>query len=247
MTIIYKAIQYTYSIHQIKFIHYNYYYHYTGEVPEWCYPSVSCLLPPCILTMSNFSQYKKLNDAWFSPPFYTEIVGYKLQLAVHANGVGIGKGTHVSVFLHLMKSENDDCLKWPFSGDITVQLLNWRKDKRHVEGILDKSVPDSCTRVTKGDRAVNGMRCRRFISHADVGYNSQKNTQYLHNDLMCFRISKVAFPTGTIITNSSVHENLRMFLIIKTVIPTCMHRISVLFDIVYNCVYINRTKLIISL
>ena len=188
-----------------------YYYIYTGEVPEWCYPSVSsvpCLLPPCILTMSNFSQHKKVDDTWFSPPFYTENGGYKLQLAVHANGVGIGEDTHVSVFMHLLKGENDECLKWPFSGDITVQLLNWREDKGHVEGILDKSVPDSCTRVTKGERAASGMRYRRFISHAVVGYNRLKKTQYLHNHMMCFRISKVAFPpTGTIIRNSSVHED----------------------------------------
>ena len=171
----------------------------TGEVPEWCYPSVSSfplLLPPCILTMSNFSQYKKVDDTWFSPPFYTENGGYKLQLAVHANGVGIGEGTHVSVFLHLMKGENDESLRWPFSGDITIQLLNWREDKGHVEGMLDINVPDSCTRVTKGERAVSGMRKRKFISHDDVGYIHQKNTLYLRNDFMCFRILKVAFPAG---------------------------------------------------
>ena len=211
---------YMYSINEYERhdSHYNYYYNYTGEVPDWCYPSVSsflCLLPPCILTMSKVSQYKKLDDTWFSPPFYTEIGGYKLQLAVHANGVGIGEGTHVSVFVYLMKSENDDSLKWPFSGDTTIQLLNWREDKGHVEGMLDNAVPDSCTRVTKGDRALNGMRYRRFISHADVGYNLQKNTQYLHNDLMCFRISKVAFPTGTII-RTSIYLNTVYFITMTT-------------------------------
>ena len=182
-----------------------YYYalHYTGyttgEVPQWCYPSVSSfplLLPPCILTMSNFSQYKKVDDTWYSPPFYTENGGYKLQLAVHANGVDNGEGTHVSVFLHLMKGENDESLKWPFSGDITVQLLNWREDKGHEEKIPAKILPDCCARVSKGERAVVGMRYRKFIPHADVGYNRHKNTQYLYNDFMCFRILKVAFPAG---------------------------------------------------
>ena len=148
--------------------------------------------------MSKFSQHKKLDDTWFSPPFYTAIGGYKLQLVVHANGVSIGEGTHVSVFLYLMKGENDDSLKWPFSGDIIIQLLNWREDKGHVEKIVSSSVPDCCNRVTVGDRAVSGMRYRQFISHVNVGYDPQKNTQYLHNDLMCFRISKVAFRTGNI-------------------------------------------------
>ena len=136
--------------------------------------------------MSNFSQHRKVDETWFSPPFYTENGGYKLQLAVHANGVGVGvgEGTHVSVFVYLMKSENDDCLKWPFSGDITVQLLNWREDKGHVEKIVSRSVPDCCNRVTVGERAVSGMRYRQFISHDDIEYNPDRNTQYLHNDMM---------------------------------------------------------------
>ena len=109
--------------------------------------------------MSNFSQHKKVDDTWFSPPFYTENGGYKLQLVVYANGVGIGEGTHLSVFVYLMKNENDDNLKWPFGGDITIQLLNWREDKGHVEGILDNTIPDCCTRVTVGERAVSEYRC----------------------------------------------------------------------------------------
>ena len=154
--------------------------------------------------MPNFLQHEKVDDTWFSSPFYTENGGYKLQLAVHANGVGvgIGEGSHVSVFAYLMKSENDDSLKWPFSGDITVQLLNWREDKGHVEVILNNTTPDCCNRVTKGERAVSAMRYRQFISHDNVEYNPDKNTQYVHNDTMCFRISKVSFPTGTIIRNS---------------------------------------------
>ena len=32
-----------------------------------------------------------------------------------------------------MKGENDAMLQWPFKGDVTIQLLNWREDKGHVE------------------------------------------------------------------------------------------------------------------
>ena len=37
-----------------------------------------------------------------------------MRLAVHLNGVGAGKGTHVSIFLHQMVGEMDDELQWPF-------------------------------------------------------------------------------------------------------------------------------------
>ena len=34
------------------------------------------------------------------------------------------KGTHVSVFACLMKGDNDDSLFWPFTGTVTIELLN---------------------------------------------------------------------------------------------------------------------------
>ena len=70
---------------------------------------------------------------WVSRPFYTGLDGYKLQIRVRANGEGSGKDTHVSVYVYLLKGENDDMLTWPFKCDITIQLLNWREDKGHVE------------------------------------------------------------------------------------------------------------------
>ena len=39
------------------------------------------------------------------------------------------QGTHVSVFTCLMRGEFDSHLKWPFRGDITIQLLNQLEDR----------------------------------------------------------------------------------------------------------------------
>ena len=68
---------------------------------------------PLLIKMSQFSQLKVNNDMWYSPGFCTHTFGYKMCLRVYANGHGVGKGTHVSVYLHLMKGENDDDLTWP--------------------------------------------------------------------------------------------------------------------------------------
>ena len=48
------------------------------------------------VTMSGFSKYRRSGKVWHSPPFYYE-GGYKMSLAVHANGVEEGAGTHMSV------------------------------------------------------------------------------------------------------------------------------------------------------
>ena len=55
-----------------------------------------------------------------------------LLLIVGGKGNGNPKGTHVSSFIHLTIREFDDQLKWPFCGDITVNLPNNEEDEDHV-------------------------------------------------------------------------------------------------------------------
>ena len=72
-------------------------------------------------------------------------------LKVYANGNGVGMKTHVSVFLYMMKGEYDDSLKWPFQGDITIQLLSQiEDDDRHRVRVLDN--------LRFGDRVYSGQR-----------------------------------------------------------------------------------------
>ena len=52
-------------------------------------------------------------------------------IKVDCNGFGDGEGTHVSVYAYLMRGENDNHLPWPFTGTITVELLNQLEDDNH--------------------------------------------------------------------------------------------------------------------
>ena len=52
-----------------------------------------------------------------SLPFYTP-EGYKLQCYMDCNGEGQGKGTHLSVFVCILKGEYDAMLPWPFVKEI---------------------------------------------------------------------------------------------------------------------------------
>ena len=140
--------------------------------------------------MYNFSEHKRVGDQWTSPPFFTGIDGYKLVLKVDAKG----DGTHVSVYVHLMKGENDDILTWPFKCDITIRLLNWRQDKGHVEKTVsfnDSTDIESRKRIMEGDTATDGWGYPQFISHSDLYYNITNNTEYINNDILCFVVSKV--------------------------------------------------------
>ena len=68
------------------------------------------------IEIPDLSQYKRSRKVWRSPPFYFR-EGYKMCLAVYPNGIGKGEGTHVSLYLGLMKGEFDDELEWPIRCD----------------------------------------------------------------------------------------------------------------------------------
>ena len=171
------------------------------DIPNWYIPpepQSSHLLPPCTITMFNYNEHKRVGDQWYSVPFYTETNGYKLRLKVHANGFGIDKDTHLSVGVRLVKGENDESLKWPLNSEITIQLLNWREDKGHVEMIFNHyNLPiEYRTRVIDGETEPGSGVKLEVIPHKDLEYNADNNTEYLHNDTLCFRVSKVIIHTG---------------------------------------------------
>ena len=149
---------------------------------------------PVLYKFTNFSQlqHKTANDEIYSPAFYTSPKGYKMCIRVYANGDGHGKGTHVSVFAYLLKGENDDYLLWPFTGTVTVKLLNQLEDKNHhSEDIIFTSESDCEVnqRVVDEERASHGWGITEYIPHSDLDHNTVRNCQYLKDDRLHFKIS----------------------------------------------------------
>ena len=148
---------------------------------------------PCVLKMPKFNQHKKVQDTWYSPPFYIHSGSYKMCINVDANGIGSVKGTHISVFACLMRGKNDDNLSWPFMGEVTITLLNQLEDKNHHT----KLVKYPCVAIEENKRVVNSDRGRgyglfEFISCDQLGYNAEQNCQYLKDDCLYFRIAAEA-------------------------------------------------------
>ena len=150
-------------------------------------------IPPIEFTMSDADQQKNENATWYSPSFYTHQRGYRMSLHVSPNEFATAKGMHVSVYVCLVRGEFDEYLKWPFRGDITIQLLNQREDKNHHEMTIrftDTTTDDIAGRVTRGMRA-NPWGKPFFISHNMLDYSHEKNCQYLKDDCLQFRVAKV--------------------------------------------------------
>ena len=94
----------------------------------------------------------------------------------------------------MMRGEFDDCLKWPFKGEITVQLLNQKEGGEHIERkIVDEGAVSqygTFDRVTHGDERGNAWGMTNFISLSDL-YKPEEGKEYLKNDTLKFRVKIV--------------------------------------------------------
>ena len=151
--------------------------------------------PPWVIKMDGFQEKKESGSRWFSDPVYSHFGGYKMCLSVYPNGISTGEGNFVSLFVHLMRGENDDNLKWPFQGTIKVSLLNQLEDEQHrskMPWMPGKEVPGTSTgRVMSGERAV-GWGHAQFIPQRDLGYDVNKKCQFLKEDALFIKVDSFA-------------------------------------------------------
>ena len=147
-------------------------------------------VPPPEFTVDSFAKRKAADDMWYSPSLYSHIGGYKMCLRVYANGNGKGAGTHVSVFVYMMKGEFDSHLQWPFKGEMQIQIVNQREGGEHLERNLD--LKDAYfSRVMVGVTSTHlGLGLHTFISHTDL-YKPEKGKEFLKNDTLKFRVTKI--------------------------------------------------------
>nr|XP_056716122.1 TNF receptor-associated factor 1 [Euleptes europaea] len=101
-----------------------------------------------------------------SPAFYTARYGYKLCMRLYLNGEGRGKGTHMSLFLVLLRGEYDVLLEWPFTYKITFMLLD-QNNGDHLTNTFhtDPTSPSSQRPVANMNEACG---CPRFLSLAKL-------------------------------------------------------------------------------
>ena len=160
------------------------------KAPSWEANSVV----PCEFTVTNFTYHRERSLSWYSSPFYSHFAGYKLCLRLDANGDGRGKGSHISLYVSLMKGEHDDWLTWPFHGEVTVLMLNWCEDKNHIEEKIrfnELAGGQVCDRVIHGARAKVGRGRNQFIAHSNLGKDKIKNVEFCQEDCLRLRVKKV--------------------------------------------------------
>ena len=141
----------------------------------------------------DFHANYAIKEVQYLPSFYTHSHGYCMCLEWHSNGFGDGEETHVSSYTCLMQGPYDDHLKWPFRGEITIQIVNQAGDHSHVEKTIpynDEISDNNAGRVTDKERAL-GRGFHQFLAHTDLEYNAEKKTQYLKDNIIIVRVVRV--------------------------------------------------------
>ena len=167
-----------------------------SKTPSWQDPHTATQ-SVCDFTLTEFTKRKKLNNEHYSPPFYSHPHGYKLCLRVYSNCGDDFKGTHISIFVCLMRGDHDNNLKWPFEGDIIIELLNWNENGHHYRGeiISFNRISDSdicASRVNDREYSPGACGVLSFISHSSLLHNPATNTEYLQDDCLRMRVVDVA-------------------------------------------------------
>ena len=136
--------------------------------------------PPVCFTLDNFSKLKAGRKSWTSPDMYTHEQGYKIHVTVDPD---LRRGVCVAVYAK--PGEHDARLKWPARVSFTMQLLNQHRDHAHYTRESEVYKWEMPT----GDKDIAGWW--PFTYHTNLDWNSSKQTQYLKNDCLVFRLASV--------------------------------------------------------
>ena len=147
---------------------------------------------PVIRVAYNFSEVMKTKGKYVTigDPFLVFEGGYQMVLSICPSGCNDGNGSHLSVYLHLMKGPHDDELeqagRWPLSGVFKIELLNQSDECRCAnQFLLDESVCSNCTtRVEVVNEVAHRFGFDQFILLSDLN-----SAIYFCNDNLFFRIS----------------------------------------------------------
>ena len=143
---------------------------------------------PVVIKMKGYNRMRKNKKRWYSDNIYTHNRGYRLCMYVCPAGENEGEGTHLSVYLCLMKGIHDDKLPWPFNSEVEVSLLNQMGNNRHIsETVSFDDYDDSIVSGVMHDRA-KGRGHIMFVSNETLS-TSTPACQYLKDDCLYLKIN----------------------------------------------------------
>ena len=139
-------------------------------------------LVPLDITVPNYEEDKQQGKVINIDPLGTHPGGYKYRLSICLGEAHFGKDNYISVKIYSIT------IKAGFKMRTTLQLLNQHRDQNHHTKHIECSVTRNWT---AGDMQNSIGEDNKFIAHADLNWNENKQTQFLKNDCLKFRIVEI--------------------------------------------------------
>ncbi|WP_163370292.1 hypothetical protein [Endozoicomonas acroporae] len=106
-----------------------------------------------------------IETSFDSPVFYSAPEGYRMKATIFPYGDGKGKGTHISLFISIMKGMYDEILTWPFDQTLSFEIVGEGKE---VLGV-NRSEPDRTIPSFQKPESMNrGIGCDKFMAIDDL-------------------------------------------------------------------------------
>ncbi|MGH0162489.1 UNVERIFIED_CONTAM: hypothetical protein FKN15_063135 [Acipenser sinensis] len=121
----------------------------------------------------------------FSQVFYTSRSGYRLCARAYLNGDGTGKGTHLSLYVVVMRGEFDSLLPWPFEQTVTLMILDQSGAKTDIVDVFKPDLnSNSFKRPVTEMNVASGFPC--FVTHTAL--EAPKNGIYVKDETLFVKV-----------------------------------------------------------
>ena len=111
---------------------------------------------------------------------------------LNPSGVGspaldpLEESSHVSLFVHMMQSDWDDTLEWPFSGRISLSILDQSDDGEYKRHISETLVTRPNLLAFQRPTTPRNHRGYGYVEFANI--KILEDRQYLKNDSLLIRV-----------------------------------------------------------
>ena len=144
-----------------------------------------------IWRVDNFRQCRQdaisgTQTAIHSPPFFTSMYGHKMCMRVNLNGVDSGVGKHISLFVHMMQGEWDEVIEWPFTGRITLSILDQSENVEYRRHIMETLIAKPNLLAFQRPTAPRNYKGYGYVEFAPI--DTLVDGKYVKNNTMLVKI-----------------------------------------------------------
>jgi hypothetical protein len=148
----------------------------------------------CNVQEKMYDALSERQTSFYSPAFYTSATGYRLCIRLYLNGDGTARGTHLSIFLVVLRGQYDALLQWPFSYRVSFCFFDQRTiiesdEIKQAKHIIESFRPD--TRSISFQRPCSSMNIAsgipKFFALANFNQPPEIN-RYIINDTIFIKV-----------------------------------------------------------